>query len=297
MMSRRLVFRSWLLAGLAMGGASALYLYDNHLKDQSQPGSAIHWWLEIIEIAVFLPAVGLGAFLLSENNRLQQVALRLRIEAEQEDRLLMLGRIAASVAHEIRNPLQNLRLIAEEMHQHARSDDRPLIERAHVNISRLDQAVRLVYELARLPRAREDADTGRLDLRALIEAELKELGNRSQTAIAVNHASSSEPVVVIGRESALRIVFANLLRNAVEAADDQVITISYRQVDKCWACSIANPGNLPLQARDLTSHKPDGLGVGLFIVRHLIVSAGGTFSLGANDGIVVADVILPGAEA
>jgi signal transduction histidine kinase len=241
--------------------------------------------------------MALLVLLVSENVRLKDQAHLRRLERERESRFAMLGRIAASVAHEVRNPLHNLRLIDEELRAEAPPACKPLIDRVEANLARLDQAVALAYELARPNRKVDDSDIGELRLVELVEGSVKETARRTRRALAIDHRIPAAAVLVNAREAAMRIILDNLIRNAVEAAGPGTVTISYRRQEAGWLLTIANPGQLPamqIGEGDLeSSAKPDGLGVGLSIVRHLVRNLGATFHLGGDAGAVVAELCIP----
>ena len=272
-----------------------LYHYDNWYEKMADSG--IKTLLDDLEIAIMGPGMALLVLLVSENARLKDQAHVRRLEREREGRFAMLGRIAASVAHEVRNPLHNLRLIDEELRVEVPPQCKPLIDRIEANLARLDQAVALAYELARPNRKLDDSDIGELNLVALVEASVKETARRIRRQLAIDHCVPAEAVLVNARESAMRIILDNLVRNAVEAAGSGTVTISYRRQESGWLLTIANPGALSatLAAEDDLegSLKPDGLGVGLSIVRHLARNLGASFRLGDGNRQVVAELGIP----
>src|SRR5271154_4328988 len=254
--------QSWLLALAAMAFGLGLYHFDNWYEKMEE--SWIKTLLDDLEIAIMGPGMALLVLLVSENARLKDQAHPRRLERERESRFAMLGRIAASVAHEVRNPLHNLRLIDEELRVEAPLSCKPLIDRVEANLARLDQAVALAYELARPNRKFDDSDIGELRLVELVEGSIKDTSRRVRRDLAIDHRIPAEAVLVNAREAAMRIILDNLIRNAVEAAGPGMVTISYRRQEAGWLLAIANPGSLSAThggEDDLElSAKPDGLG-------------------------------------
>jgi signal transduction histidine kinase len=287
--------QSWLLALAAMSFGLGLYHFDNWYETMAE--SWIKTLLDDLEIVIMGPGMALLVLLVSENVRLKDQAHLRRLERERESRFVMLGRIAASVAHEVRNPLHNLRLIDEELRVEAPPACKPLIDRVEANLVRLDQAVALAYELARPNRKVDDSDIGELRLVELVEASVKETARRIRRTLTIDHRIPAEAVLVNAREAAMRIILDNLIRNAVEAAGPGTVAISYLRQEAGWLLTIANPGSLPATSGgedDLESSvKPDGLGVGLSIVRHLARNLGATFRIGGDSGRVVAELGIP----
>jgi signal transduction histidine kinase len=290
-------WRSWLLAVLVMGLGIGLYHFDNWYE--AMPDSWIKNLLDDLEIAILGPGLALLVLVLTQNARLKEQAHQRRLEEERQGRFLLLGRIAASVAHEVRNPLHNLRLLDEELRAQAPPACTPLLDRVEANLRRLDHAVALAYELARPARHPDDADLDELALPPLVEATIAETTRRLGRAPGIRHHVPEEAALVAAREPALRIAVANLVRNAVEAAGSEAVEIAYRRDDGYWRLEIANPGRLPdeVLAGDgvSSSLKPDGLGVGLGIVRHLAASFSGRLELGNLPGRVQATLFIPAA--
>jgi signal transduction histidine kinase len=287
--------QSWLLALAAMAFGLGLYHFDNWYETMAE--SVIKTLLDDLEIAIMGPGMALLVLLVSENARLKDQAHIRRLERERQSRFVMLGRLAASVAHEVRNPLHNLRLIDEELRVEVPASCKPLIDRIEANLARLDQAVALAYELARPNRKVDDNDVGEIRLVDLVQASISETTRRIRRAFSIDHRFPADIVIVHARDVAMRIILDNLIRNAVEAAGTGPVVITYARQELAWLLKIENPGSLPA-SMDVddeleTSSKPDGLGVGLSIVRHLARNLGATFQISGAEGRVLAQLTLP----
>ena len=298
------ILRSWRSWSAAVGATAfgiGLYRFDNWYEamDSSWTKSC----LDTFEILLMGPGMGLLAWLLAERARHKDDHHRRRLEQEQEQRFAQLGRIAASVAHEVRNPLHNLRLIGGELRAEsaatAASPVGELLGRLDANLIRLDHTVRLAYELARPARPLEDADAADLDLPGLLEAVIADTLRHLTRACAIAHLRPAGRVLVRAREPALRIILGNLVRNAVEAGGGGPLRIGYQRGEGEWTLLLANPGALPpglaAGAHQPPSTKPDGLGVGLGICRHLLTGLGGNLAFTQEAGMVTASVTLPAA--
>jgi signal transduction histidine kinase len=220
----------------------------------------------------------------------------------------------------VRNPLHNLRLIQEELEIVSTPEAQVLLERVRANLTRLDQAVQLVYELARPTARGEDMPT--LDFAEMVEKSIVEVRRRRGQA-AITHQPPDKPLLVAAREAGLRIAIENLVRNAVEAAGSGMVEIAYEvravasarptgtQAEEATAKTaefpeqsgfavmiVRNPGTLPTGfsiSGTFPSVKPDGLGVGLSIANHLVTGFGGTLAMTQGDGSVVGEIALPRA--
>ena len=290
--------RSAALAALAAGCGLGLYHFDNWYETLANAWVKV--CLDYAEMLLMGPGMGLLVWMLVERVRLRDNTHRRALRHEHEERFVMLGRIAASVAHEMRNPLQIMRLVAEELRATARGTDTDLLDRLDHSLVRLDQTVMLAYELARPMRLVGDADGVAINLCTLVNEILAEIQRRSGTTLRIDHVRPIVAPRVMARDHALRIVVSNLLRNALEAAAGQLVTISYR-TDTVVQLVIRNPGRLPdelLAGDDLVaSSKPEGLGIGIAIARHLSDAIGGTITYRNLDQLAETSITLPAAPS
>jgi len=212
-----------------------------------------------------------------------------RIDEEREKRFRVLGRMAASVAHEVRNPLQTVRLIVDEQrHEVVGLRDHPLQPEFEASLERIDRAVDLVYRLARP----ESGDAERTDLaqaaREAVVAQTRISGDRAK------FAWEQEPprAVVASSRTALRIVIDNLLRNAVEGSPPGgTVELGLAERGAWWALRIRNRGALG-SGRD-ASERRLGLGLGVPISRQIATNAGGEIELAESEGHVICTLLWP----
>ncbi len=147
-------------------------------------------------------------------------AMRARAEAErrlaERERFVSLGRLSASLAHEINNPLGGLLNAADTIRQYA---DRPEVVRKSADLltrglKHLRDVAKATLELNRLDRAdrnltREDCD----DLRLLLGPEVRDRGQRLDWTTDLDDDFSAALPAAPVRQIAL-----NLLLNATRAA-------------------------------------------------------------------------------
>lgn len=286
--------RSWLIAIAASLVGFTFYYYDD-LLDESHLASGIHTVAEVVEFILLGPGMGVLAFILCEYLRVMQDKVRGERERAQQQRFLLLGRIAASVAHEVRNPLHNIRLLIDEMHHSGGMPaDAPLCQRVEANLERINRAVELVYQLAKPTGLVTQVDIG-VDLVALVREAVDAENARSGARIAVTLPSTPAPVACPA--ATLRIVLDNLLRNAVAGGAE--VRCAVVPGDGTWQAVIRNRGDLPADLLGEGSDeahesvKAGGLGLGLFISRQLLRSVGGALVLAQQGGEVEACVRLP----
>ncbi len=291
---RRKHWRSWLVAIAACAFGLGAYQYDNQIKDTEPHGSSWYNLLNDLELVIMGPGMGVLGFLVMENLQLKDEAHQRTLEEERRQRFHMLGRIAASIAHEIRNPLQNLRLINEEL-RNASPDSMPRwLDRLEINLGRLDQAVHLAYELARPSLSEDELD--RVELSAVVAAAVEEVQRQLGRSPALELEQRSG-VLVRGRGPSLRIAVENLVRNAFEATGSGLVTIRYQELEHYWVLELSNPGTASPALRTgtdtIVSTKPTGIGVGVSIARHLARSSNGDLTYANEHGCIIARLSLP----
>jgi signal transduction histidine kinase len=286
--------RSWLIAVIASLVGTVFFYYDD-LLDESHIASGIHVMVEMAEFVLLGPGLGVLVFVFCEYLRITQDKLRSERERAQQQRFLLLGRIAASVAHEVRNPLHNIRLLIDEMHHTGgMSADQPLCQRVEANLERINRAVELVYQLAKPVGSGVAHDVG-VDLVAVAVESADAEASRSGTAIT--RVLPSTPALVACFAPTLRIVLDNLLRNAL--ASGAAVSLEVAAHGDGWQAVIRNRGELPPELlgeggdEPHESTKQGGLGLGLFISRQLLRGAGGSLLLKQNGDHVEAYVLLP----
>ena len=153
---------------------------------------------------------------LLETRRRMEDANRRLIQAEK---LASIGRISASIAHEIRNPLTSVKLNIQKLMQNEQLDEE---EREHLSISQegIGQIEKFIKELLNFTRV-PDLNPERFSVVQIVEESLKMMRNsflEKKIVVEKNFAADLPAVVVDGDK--MRQVFLNILRNAVEAVEE-----------------------------------------------------------------------------
>ena len=229
-------------------------------------------------------------------------SLRRTLDAlAQRERLAGIHEFAASLAHEVRNPLTsiriNLQLVEEQVP--AESTLRPPLERALREISRLDRTVSGALRIARSGAGGE----GIVDLREPLERALQVAEPAFGESGATVDASlvSAAPLQVRGDASALEQLFLNLLLNAAQALRSAGrIDVSTVLHDATVDVVIRDNGcGVPGEIIDhifepFVTSKAEGTGLGLSIARQIALGHGGELAIESVEGAgTVAIVRLP----
>ena len=274
----------------------ALFFYDDVLDHTDQLGTTLHQVTMSIEFLLLGPGMGLLAFSVCEYLRLVNERLRIEREQARHKRFMLLGRIAASVAHEVRNPLHNLRLLLDEKRLSNTADNPVLDARVQANLERINRAVELVYQLANPTTPPAEVEVG-ADVNVLVREAVTAITQNGTANISTHFATG--PALTACPAVVVRIGLDNLLRNAVTASVKDV-SVNVRANGETWDVEIRNPGTLPTEVlhdddEDASTLVPsvNGLGLGLFITRRLVSNAGGSLKLHQVDGYVSAIMRFP----
>lgn len=218
----------------------------------------------------------------------------------ERERFVSLGRLSSSLAHEINNPLGGLLNATDTIKTYA---DRPDVVRQSAEL--VDRGLRHLRDVSRAsleenrldrsgrPLSRADFE----DLRLLFEPETNRRGQKLDWEI------TGADKIFQGHPSApVRQIALNLLLNASSAAPDGG-TISFRvyQEGDELRLTVADDGpGLSEGARSrLMSEAPieQGGGVGLRLVRDLVLGNGGAIACRRMEGRTEISVSLPDREA
>lgn len=209
--------------------------------------------------------------------RLAEAQTRERSLAESlahEQRLAGLGRVAAGVAHEVRNPLAGMKLRLDLMRSapELTTEMREDVDACLGEIDRLDRLVRTILGAARRDPTVKDG----VELGALIDARASGGSARDGTSAVPREGDAT----VTTDPDLLAQILDNLIRNAKEASDDVRVTVQERGERVEIAVIDRGPGVPEDKAAELFepffTTKGDGTGLGLFISRTLSRALHGT---------------------
>jgi signal transduction histidine kinase len=210
-----------------------------------------------------------------------------RLQRQQRDmlraeQLASLGQLAASIAHEVRNPLTGMKLLVEAALRPTRPQplSREDLEVIHGEIDRLEDTVHHFLDFARpQPLVRRVAD-----LRDLVARPLDLIRARArQQAVRVEVDVPADPLPVDLDAGQFGTVLVNLLLNALDAMPrGGALTLAARQEERSVVLTIRDTGPgiapelLPRLFTPFVSGKATGTGLGLSLSRRIIEEHEGT---------------------
>jgi two-component system sensor histidine kinase FlrB len=215
----------------------------------------------------------------TETRALQELAAR-------NQRLSAIGKMAASLAHQIRTPLAGALLYLSQCR--ARRDERERAKLLEKGIERLRHLDLLVQDMLVFARGKGPGERVRVaDLfRAVHDAAM---AVKPQTAHLVIHGGDTL-VELDGNRTALTAALTNLVNNAFEAAPDVVVTLQATLHGDRVEFTVRDngPGIAPsIRSRvfePFFSTRPAGTGLGLAVVKTVAEAHGGSLVLHSEQG-------------
>jgi signal transduction histidine kinase len=231
-----------------------------------------------------------------------EMAAKLRVSREREremvrrEKLSALGRLAAGVAHDVRNPLHSIGLTLQHLSETSRPDtgeqreefDRSL-DVIRGEIGRLDQLVGNFLSFAKSERRdRRPVDLGDL-LRETVRLVQKESERRN---VRIDfQAAESMPTVKVDAE-AIRSALLNLILNSFEAMPEGgELTLKLHTEQDEVVLEVADTGEgIPQEEQEHVfdfayTTRETGSGLGLAMVHHCVVEEhAGSISLESRPG-------------
>lgn len=237
----------------------------------------------VIFIAAATAAWGLWATARRRSKELE----RLRREVAESQHLAALGRLAGSVAHEVRNPLSALRGLVQFL---AKGYDPGSKEAgyAQVAVEEVDRLERVVSGLLEYTRP-QNPKLFPLDIRESLEGTLALMSDDPRTdGVEISLNAPAELPLVKADPDQLRQVIMNLLLNALEALNGRGrLEITARTGERDLAIDVADDGpGLPNGGDDIFdpffSTKERGTGLGLAIASRIAQAHGGSLTAGSS---------------
>ena len=238
------------------------------------------------------------------NARLQA----LQADLMQRDRLAATGRLVGHLAHEIRNPVANLRNLLELVRRRV-ADDPQARDYADLAIDELLRMHELAEQMLDLNRPRDPSAQRSDPLK--VAADVVRLTTTGAETDGVGIVVTGDPGLEAGMSpDSLKQVLLNLVQNAREAqraagtAQPQIDVSVHGSAEGVDIAVQDNGPGVPQELRTrifdpffTTKSAVDGVGLGLFVAEGLVRSAGGRLTLDRSNAGARFVVELPRAAA
>jgi signal transduction histidine kinase len=209
-------------------------------------------------------------------------------EARRREKLVAMGALGAGFAHQLRNPLNSIHLLAEVL-----GGDRDLPPAVAENAGHIrHEAERIDASIARFlefARPREPV-LQPCDVATLVH-DVTDLQNAAHAAREVEVTGyAPSPLIILADRDFLREILENLLRNAIEAGASRVLASVIQQGGQV-EITVADDGpGVPTADRERIfdlyyTSRPDGTGLGLSLANQMAGALSGTLSLSDEAGL------------
>jgi signal transduction histidine kinase len=213
-------------------------------------------------------------------NRMASVRRKLESEIRREDRLRAVGRLAAGLAHEIRNPLNSIRLTVQLLERRLDSNSirREDLQTVRTEVDRLST---LLNDLLDLQRSRQPHPQMQPVLPILQHciSLVERQAEMQNTSVYLEGVNGEMRALFDAQQLTPTVV--NLLLNALEASAGGMIHVRVREENGMLRVEVQDNGpGLDNEQREhlfepFYTTKPNGTGLGLAVSRELMRSQGG----------------------
>jgi signal transduction histidine kinase len=220
------------------------------------------------------------------------VANKELLQMRSQEKFASTGRIARTIAHEVRNPLTNINLAMEQL----RTDMPVVDENAHYlfdmmsrNSNRINQLISDLLSSTKFAELKQE----KVSANTLLEETLEWAGDRIDlNNISIEKKYDKNLCNVFADKGKLKIAFLNIIVNAIEAMEPGkgILRITTKaEVGKC-IIEISDNGHgmdkesLAKLFEPYFTNKPNGNGLGLTNTQNIILNHKGTISVVSERG-------------
>ncbi|MGD9200294.1 MAG: ATP-binding protein [Chitinispirillia bacterium] len=265
-----------LLIGFLIGIFDFLLSYSMGVRIELE-GNDIQFWVTFyftISFACFTWIIGA---LIENRHRL----IKVQEELIESETLATVGRLAAGVAHEVRNPLTTIRssvnFVLEDLEK--KSESYRACQFVIEEVDRLNVYIKRLLNFSKpLAPIRQS-----ITAEYLVSESLKLVEHPKEVEIKISKPST--PIKVLADTNLLIPVMVGLVKNAVEAVsgDGSIIVKIYRKKQELVIDIIDSGPGLPEEVKQklfepFVTTKADGTGLGIAMARKVIQSHNGSLS-------------------
>ena len=216
--------------------------------------------------------------------RLIEEKLQLERELAERERLALVGQMAASISHNLKNPLGSMKTILQvqlenpELPESIRGETKMVLE----EVGRLSTKLNQLLQFSR-PAVRGGSAIGSCDARVVVEEVVGVLSHEAERrGVRMQIKVSSESARVAASAEALNDIVSNLVVNALEATPrgGHVIVSAASNEGVCTLAVEDDGPGIPAALREkilqpFFTTKSQGTGLGLAIVARRVAEFGG----------------------
>ncbi|WP_456274401.1 two-component system sensor histidine kinase NtrB [Bacillus sp. AK031] len=211
------------------------------------------------------------------------------------------GRIAAGIAHEIRNPLTTVRGYLQLLHTRTDTETSSLIK--GLLIPEIDRANKIITDFLRIAKPSE-TKSEKLEIDAFMKEYIGKFLNSEallhNVAFSYSVADSAKGISINGNKEEFLQVFINLFSNSFQAKPDSLeISINIEKIGPVIKISFQDngpgikPSMLPHVFDPFFTTKDEGTGLGLSVSKKIMENHGGDLTVESNENGTVFTMTLP----
>lgn len=274
-------------------GGQAAYMQAVHLRKN---GGELH----VIANGTSFLLGGVPHLLVVISNVSEQRRMQQRLE--RADRISSLGRLSATIAHEMNNVLMGIMPFAEVVRRRGKDD--PALQNAAAHILKsVERGKTVTQDILRFTRATGEPELRPLDGAKLLARVTAELRPRLDETVQLE-VMCEEGLYLVGDSAQLEQVVTNLVMNAQDAMPDggivrvKLVTCAAEGTDRCIRSgghgayahlSVSDSGHgIPAHVRPhifeplFTTKGSGGTGLGLAIVHQIVMAHGGQIDIDSD---------------
>lgn len=270
-----------LLAGLMLASYFSLFVWPPAAQAVQWPWQTYQGHLVGMMVNFAISSLLLVFFLHRMHRRLREQERYLAEQQRrqlQRDQAVAMGTLAATAVHELATPLATVCLMVDELEEDLPQQVQPLqaqLQRCRDTLARLREQAAQPSQLPRQP----------------LHAHLQNCLQPVQVAFPSLRfdvslsADAARPVVL---PWLLQQALSNVLRNAADAARSRVRLVAGLERGE-WHCRICDDGDgfppavLASAGQPVSSSKPEGMGIGLFLAQSTLAELGGSLRLETSE--------------
>ncbi|OIJ10640.1 hypothetical protein BKP35_13200 [Anaerobacillus arseniciselenatis] len=254
-------------------------------------------YLEVTNIPVLVKGNLVGVFVvakdITERKLAEEKLAEYQREVQRAEKLRIVGELAASVAHEIRNPLTTAKGFLQMLYG-AENITREQQKYIDISIKELDQSNRIIKDYLSLAKS-DDNLLEVIEINFEVHAVVEAMSSFAlMNSVEINFNPNVKSVQIKGNKSKFKQVLLNIIKNGIEALE---LTPSgridiYTLEDENFATVQIKDngcGMTETEVRDLGlpfySTKKEGTGLGMMVCYKIIEAMGGKITVTSKKGI------------
>lgn len=222
-------------------------------------------------------------------NRFQLMESKVQMERElyRKSHMEDLGRMAATISHNVKNPLSSLKTLIQLQKEKTRSEEQKA--ELEMMLDEIDRLSRTVSDLLRFSKEAAIAGIKKVDLNLLAESMRQVFQGDLEAHGLCLEIRAAEEHEIDSNIDLLKEVLSNLITNAIEASPPgKQITVEIAGNAQAVELAVEDEGQgIPVDLgqkvfEPFFTTKSRGTGLGLAIARHRVEQLGGTIHLGST---------------